>query len=108
MFKKLISLLLLVTLCILLIGLLTGCGSSGPASDLLEEDIAEEFEARTGIDVEVEGMDITYSNCRDGLYEAEIEVDFSKVIQRELCTANVKYKYYNNGGWKLVDIDLEY
>ena len=100
--------LLIVMSCILLIGILAGCASSGPSNGLLAEDIAEEFEACTGVDVEVEEMDITYSNCRDGIYEAEIEVDFSRVIQLEPCIANVQYKYYNNGGWKLVDIDLKY
>ena len=111
--------LLYVTLCVLLVGLLAGCSSSGPSKDLLKKDMAEAYEDHSGWGfASVKEMNVVYSDCDDGVYEAEIEVYFylggkdDNENSKDLSwntnpyTVNVVYKHYSKGGWKLMDIDI--
>lgn len=81
--------------------------------------MSEEYKAHSGWGyASVKEMNIVYSNCDDGIYEAEIDVFFylggkydnekSEDLSWNLepYTINVKYKHYSKGGWRLEDIDI--
>ena len=99
---------------IMLLIIFSGCSKfTGPSNKQLKEDMFEHYFSHdlAYCDGEITGMKIDFSNCDDKRYEAEIDVDFyipDGMYRGEYSfTVKVEYKYYDNGGWKLVDINAD-
>ena len=109
--KKGISIFFLL---IMLLTVFSGCSKiTEPSDKQLKEDMFEHYFSNDLAyrDGEITEMNIEFSDCNDELYEAQIDVDFNipsgKYSGEYSFTAEVQYKYYDNGGWKLIDIDVE-
>lgn len=122
--KKIIAIFIAT---MLLITVFVGCGAgSGPSESQIKKDI-EEYDSEYPYkhilyvdmyhdisDENITDMEIEYSDCKADTYEAKVHVTFSykysnggysKITDEEDTTLYVKYKYYSNGGWKLVEVD---
>jgi len=120
--KKIIAIFIAT---MLLITVFVGCGAgSGPSESQIKKDI-EEYDSKyrykhilytdssSSIAVAtILDMEIEYSDCKADAYEAKVCVEFiyeypdgGYASSADETTLYVKYKYYSNGGWKLVEVD---
>ena len=108
---KYLKLMIGIVLCCGLV-MLVGCGKVKPVSmEQLEADIPQEVKEliieRTYYDLEVDSMEVVKRSTEDIYDEVHCDLVMSSEEYQVSCRYVAEYKYYDQGGWSLMDFGLE-